>query len=113
MTLTQTLFSPLAQQVQSTWDFQYDQATKMWNVTGEVHIDAPEENLKVDQTISWQFTNRLVASHEPKLRLREAVAAWGIADHPKAEAIYELLDYQFRNDRQKVIDVIFGVYEPR
>lgn len=113
MSLAQSLFSPLAEQVKSTWTFTYDEAAKVWNVEGQVKLDIPEDSIAIDETVKWQFSNRLVASHEPKLKLREALEGWGLKDSPKFEAIFQLLDYHFRNDRQCVIDQIYGVYEPR
>lgn len=112
MTLTETLRSALAQQVTSTWDFQFDAAADQWTVQGTVTIASPEAALDLRQEVSWQFANRQLTSHIPKLRLEQAMTDWGLAQHPRARELFELIDMQFRNERQKLIDTIFSVYKP-
>lgn len=112
MTLTDTLRSALAQQVTSTFSFAFDAAKDQWTVTGQVSIDAPDLGISIAKPVQWEFSNRGLTSHLPKLRLEEAMQEWGLAEHPKAKAIYDLIDMQFRNERGKIIDQVFQVYKP-
>ncbi|MEO7993763.1 MAG: hypothetical protein ABI743_05130 [bacterium] len=111
MTLTETLRTPLANAVQATYDFQFNTETKTWHVDAKFSVKSPEDKLDVTGTASWDFTVRGVCSHEPKLRIRDAMTAMGLDTHPRAEAIFELLDLQFRNQRGAIIDQVFQVYE--
>jgi len=113
MTLFDTIRTPLASEVQSEYQFAYNAENKTWTVTGHIAIHAPGEKIDLDKDVKWEFSNRLVASYPPKEEIRKSMASWGLDKHPKAEQLFELLDMQFRNERGKHLDEIFGVYEPR
>ena len=113
MTLFETIRTPLAHDVESSYQFSYNPEKKTWTVTGHIAIHSPSEKIDLDKDVKWEFSNRLVASYEPKLKIREALKEWGLDQRPNAEALYEILDMQFRNERGKHLDEIFGVYEAR
>lgn len=113
MTLTEIIQTALAQQVQSRYTFTFDAAKDTWTVAGTVAIAIPEDKLDLNHSFTWEVPNRhLTTSHHPKLKLEALMAEWGLKEHPRATDIFLLLDMQFRNERNKIIDQVFEVYRP-